>query len=353
MQRLSALSLEGQPLGMRPVEALKGVKAGDGLVVFSRRDCLALRDCLTEMGHDVAAIYGSLSPEARQAEADRFSSGSARVIVATDAIGLGLNLKGLRRVILVASQKFDGNGVKDVPLDLVRQIVGRAGRYGQTDDDAGYACGLTYDEHALVAEALTNDQVAIHLERFAVGPSGDILAKLEQVSGERRLEVLLRLFLAHCRGVNFEPRVTSECMQRAALVDRLQLPVHTRFMLTQVPVASRESTAQKVWWSWCKAMESQEPMGIGFSDEVSSASSLARLEETVQLLNGYRWLSMKSPEVFPEYAGCSEAIVRLSAAVASRLSRRLLWAKLEASREAVCPLGTGAVELKMNTSDQH
>lgn len=69
-------------------------------------------------------------------------------------------------------------------------------------------------------------------------------------------------------------------------------------------------------------MESQEPMGIGFSDEVSSASSLARLEETVQLLNGYRWLSMKSPEVFPEYAGCSEAIVRLSAAVASRLKSK-------------------------------
>lgn len=322
MARLSALRLENQPLGTRPMDALKGVKAGDGLVVFSRRDCLALRDCLTEMGLDVAAIYGSLSPEARQAEADRFSSGRAKVLVATDAIGLGLNLKGLNRVILVAAQKFDGSGVKDVPLDLVRQIVGRAGRYGQTPEDAGYACGLTYDEHTLVTEAITSSQTDIVLQRFAVGPSGDILAKLERVSGERRLEVLLRLFLAHCRGEHFEPRVTAECLQRAELVDRLQLPVHTRFMLAQVPVATRDMGAQRLWWTWCKALEAGERAGIGFSDEVSAESSLARLEETVQLLNGYRWLSLKAPDVFPEYEACSEAIARLSAAVAMRLKSK-------------------------------
>lgn len=321
-KRLSALQVESQPLGRRPLEALKNVQHGDGLVVFSRRDCLALRDCLTEMGHDVAAIYGSLSPEARQAEADRFSSGKARVLVATDAIGLGLNLKGLQRVILVASQKYDGQSIKDVPLDLVRQIVGRAGRYGQTTEDAGMACGLTHDEHELVSEAVNSAQIEIRLDRFAVGPSGDILAKLERVSGERRLEVLLRLFLAHCRGDHFEPRVTAECLQRAAFVDRLDLPVHTRFLMTQVPIATREGAAHRLWWSWCKAMEFEHQMGIEFSDEVSRASSLSRLEETVQLLNGYRWLALKAPAIFPAYEQCTQAIVELSAAVADKLKSK-------------------------------
>lgn len=321
-QRLSELKVEPTALGKTPLSALKQVRPGDGLVVFSRRDCLALRDCLMELGHEVSAVYGSLSPEVRASEAERFSSGKARVLVATDAIGLGLNLKGLERVILVASQKYDGRSIKDVPPDLIRQIVGRAGRYGQTQEDTGLACGLTKDEHELVVDALSKPAEGLQLERFAVGPSGDILAKLESVSGERRLEVLLRLFLAHCRGDDFEPRVTSECLSRASHVDRLSLPVHTRFLLTQVPISSRDGVMHQAWWSWCLALERSEPADIGFLADVTAASSLARLEEAVQLLNGYRWLALKAPDVFPMYDECTAAIGRLSAAVATRLKSR-------------------------------
>lgn len=319
LSRLSPLLLQDKPLGSSPQLALRSVRAGDALVVFTRRDCLALRDDLMQAGHEVACIYGALSPEARQAEANRFTSGEATVIVATDAIGLGLNLKGLRRTILVAAQKYDGQSRHDVPLDLVRQIAGRAGRYGHTEEDAGIAAGLTRDEHDLVARALAVAPVPIEMDSFPVAPSGEVLKKLEAASGERRLAVLLRLFVEHCAGGGYAPQLPGDAMERAFAVDRLNLPVETRFMLTQVPVSGRDESVQELWLKWCKAVERQEPCGLDFLETQGERMTLEEAERAVQLLNGYCWLAMRMPNLFFEEDEVRKLVGKASAVVSSRL----------------------------------
>lgn len=83
-----------------PVGALR---KGDAVVAFSRRDVLMLRDRIAADGHPVSVIYGALPPEVRRREAERYAHGHAHVLVATDAIGLGLNLP-IRRVLFSTLQ---------------------------------------------------------------------------------------------------------------------------------------------------------------------------------------------------------------------------------------------------------
>ncbi|GAI30586.1 unnamed protein product, partial [marine sediment metagenome] len=74
-----------------------------------RRDVLMLRDQIAQDGHSVSVIYGALPPEVRRREAERFAVGASDVLVATDAIGMGLNLP-IRRVLFSTLEKFDGVG---------------------------------------------------------------------------------------------------------------------------------------------------------------------------------------------------------------------------------------------------
>lgn len=103
---------------------LARTEPGDAIVCFSRRDAFALREALIARGRPPAMVYGALGPDVRRAEAERFRDGTAPVLVATDAIGMGLNLP-IRRILFAATTKYGGLGPH-----LIRQIAGRAGRFG-------------------------------------------------------------------------------------------------------------------------------------------------------------------------------------------------------------------------------
>ncbi|TDM06389.1 MAG: helicase [Ideonella sp. MAG2] len=109
-----------------PIAALK---KGDAVVAFSRREVLMLRDQIAANGHPVSVVYGALPPEVRRREAERFASGESHLLVATDAIGMGLNLP-IRRVLFSTLTKFDGVGDRPLNESEVHQIAGRAGRFG-------------------------------------------------------------------------------------------------------------------------------------------------------------------------------------------------------------------------------
>jgi ATP-dependent RNA helicase SUPV3L1/SUV3 len=77
-------------------------------------------------------IYGSLPYSVRKAEVARFLNGESRIVVCTDAIGMGVNLP-IRRIIFTESKKFDGKSKRFLNMSEVKQIAGRAGRKGMYD----------------------------------------------------------------------------------------------------------------------------------------------------------------------------------------------------------------------------
>lgn len=88
-QRLTPLTMED-----RAVSSLNNIRPGDCIVCFSKNDIYAVSRELELMGNKVAVIYGSLPPNTKLKQAAKFNDPNdpCKIMVATDAIGMGLNL---------------------------------------------------------------------------------------------------------------------------------------------------------------------------------------------------------------------------------------------------------------------
>ena len=113
----------------KPFYFPQSVRSKDACIVFSKRKVLSYAKVLEENGIPCSVIYGALPYDVRQREIQRFLSGETKVVVATDAIGMGLNLP-IRRIVFLEQSKFDGECVRPLEDEEVRQIAGRAGRFG-------------------------------------------------------------------------------------------------------------------------------------------------------------------------------------------------------------------------------
>ncbi len=123
-ERMTGLELETEP-----VHFPEDVQDGDALIVFSKRSVLNVAGRLEAEGIGASVIYGSLPPEIRRRQMDMFLSGETKVVVSTDAIGMGLNLP-VRRIIFMEVDKYDGKQMRSLLLPEIKQIAGRAGRFG-------------------------------------------------------------------------------------------------------------------------------------------------------------------------------------------------------------------------------
>ncbi len=157
-ERKSALVCEDTPFRFP-----EDVREGDALVVFSKKSVLDVAGRLEERGIEASVIYGSLPPEIRRRQMHLFISGQTKVVVATDAIGMGLNLP-VRRIVFIQIEKFDGIERRGLKIPEIRQIAGRAGRYGIYD--TGYvnamgATALTYVRERFEAEEKLVETVSL------------------------------------------------------------------------------------------------------------------------------------------------------------------------------------------------
>ena len=105
------------------------VQPGDALITFSKVGVLSVAEDLRQSGKEPAIIYGALPYSTRRRQMEGFLEGRMEYIVSTDAIGMGLNLP-IRRVIFLDAEKFDGEARRPLKPEEIRQIAGRAGRYG-------------------------------------------------------------------------------------------------------------------------------------------------------------------------------------------------------------------------------
>ena len=105
------------------------VRQGDALIAFSKKSVLDVAGRLEEVGVNASVIYGSLPPEIRRRQMHLFHKKKTKVVVATDAIGMGLNLP-VKRIVFLQAEKFDGVARRLLTTAEVKQIAGRAGRFG-------------------------------------------------------------------------------------------------------------------------------------------------------------------------------------------------------------------------------
>jgi ATP-dependent RNA helicase SUPV3L1/SUV3 len=324
-ERKHPLVVADQALAPHANSALRMAEAGDAFIVFSRRDALNLRDDLLAMKHSVACIYGALSPEVREREARRFATGEASILVATDAIGLGLNLGPLQRVVFTSVQKFDGTERCELSVPMLQQIGGRAGRYGHEHEAPGVVVGLTPAEHAVVVRAMKAKQPNLPSTGFMVTPGAAYLEELAELAGDTRLEALLSLFMMHCdRGDRFfAPYVPEEQLARAAQLDRLaNLPLSVKYTFSMAPMAANHEDIDATWAEWARLANQGRVVRLNFLPDDPEKASLEEAETAVRLLAAYRWFGHRLPDVFVDHAQADEVLEPWISAVDEHLKSR-------------------------------
>lgn len=98
------------------------------VVAFSMDDVYALAELMKRQRGGAAVVLGALSPRARNKQVELFQSGDVDFMVATDAIGMGLNMD-VKHIALAATRKYDGQKIRPLTYAEMGQISGRAGRY--------------------------------------------------------------------------------------------------------------------------------------------------------------------------------------------------------------------------------
>jgi ATP-dependent RNA helicase SUPV3L1/SUV3 len=121
LPRLSKLSYSGQA-------SLRTLPRRSALVAFSLPRVYELADLLRVRRRGAAVVLGALSPRVRNAQVALYQAGEVDFLVATDAIGMGLNLD-IDHVALAGRSKFDGFETRELEAAELAQIAGRAGRY--------------------------------------------------------------------------------------------------------------------------------------------------------------------------------------------------------------------------------
>ena len=98
------------------------------VVAFSTNDVYAIAEGIRRSRGGAAVVLGALSPRARNAQVAMYEAGEVDYLVATDAIGMGLNMD-IDHVLFSSLKKFDGSKFRTLDMQEIAQIAGRAGRH--------------------------------------------------------------------------------------------------------------------------------------------------------------------------------------------------------------------------------
>ncbi len=120
-ERLSKLSYSGH-------KKISRINRKTAIIAFSAEDVYGIAELIRRQKGGAAIVMGSLSPKTRNSQVELYQSGDVDFLVATDAIGMGINMD-LDNVYFSNLRKFDGKKLRKLNLSEIGQIAGRAGRY--------------------------------------------------------------------------------------------------------------------------------------------------------------------------------------------------------------------------------
>ena len=140
---------------------LSRIPPRSAIVAFSSEQVYAIAEMLRRFRGGAAVVMGALSPQTRNAQVALYQSGEVDYLVATDAIGMGLNLD-IDHIAFAGLSKFDGVRQRRLTTAEMAQIAGRAGRH-QRDGTFGTLAGTGSHD----AEFTDDEVYAIEEHRFA------------------------------------------------------------------------------------------------------------------------------------------------------------------------------------------
>ncbi|CAG9791848.1 unnamed protein product [Diatraea saccharalis] len=307
-KRLTELKVEDSALG-----SLDHVKPGDCIVCFNKNDIYSVSRAIEQRGHEVAVIYGSLPPGTKLAQANKFNDpdSSCKIMVATDAIGLGINLS-IQRIIFYSLIKPVINEDGDKEMDVISisqalQIAGRAGRYGSAWE-TGYVTTYKSEDLATLKTLLSKPPEPV--TQAGLHPTAEQMELYAYHLPHASLSSLMDIFVHLC---TVDDSLYFMCNTEAfkflaEMIQHVPLPLRARYVFCCAPINnkfpfvcatflkmvrqySRNEPITRTWL--CNAIEWPLPSPKTIMD-------LVHLESVFDVLELYLWLSYRFPDMFPD-----------------------------------------------------
>ncbi|KAJ8928236.1 hypothetical protein NQ314_019186 [Rhamnusium bicolor] len=307
-KRLTPLKIEDSAIG-----SLDNIMPGDCIVCFSKNDIYSVSRGIEATGKEVAVIYGGLPPGTKLAQAAKFNDpdNSCKILVATDAIGMGLNLS-IRRIIFYSLIKPMMNEKGEKEMDTISvssalQIAGRAGRYG-TQWEQGYVTTFKLEDLKTLTNLLssepepitqaglhpTADQIelyAYHLPNSTLSNLMDIFVNLSTVDDSL-------YFMCNIEDFKF----------LADMIQHVPLPLRARYVFCCAPINKKMPFVCTMFLKFARQYSKNESItfdwlcrNIGWPlQPPKTIIDLVHLEAVFDVLDLYLWLSYRFMDLFNE-----------------------------------------------------
>ncbi|KAL0281278.1 UNVERIFIED_CONTAM: hypothetical protein PYX00_002313 [Menopon gallinae] len=308
-KRLTKLIFESNAL-----EKFENIRNGDCIICFSKKDIYTVTVQLDKLGIKYAIIYGTLPPGTKRAQAEIFNDpdSGCNVLIATDAIGLGMNLN-IRRIIFysvtknVRSEAFKGSEIKRVPLSVSHalQIAGRAGRF-RSQYEQGYVTTFKKSDLPILKSILSNTPEQVN--QAGLSPTAEQIETFSYYLPNLSLSDILSVFMS-VTSVDESSFFICDIhtLKRVGdLIKHIQLPIQVAYTFASAPVNLYSLMAQTLLVKFARMFSLNQKITVEFMKNFlvwpmkkpQTLSHLVHLEEAFDCLDIYLWLANRYPNIF-------------------------------------------------------
>lgn len=287
------------------IKKFKELKAGDCVVVFSRKTALEMKNAIEATGKKCSVIYGNLSPDVRRSEANKFKSGENPILVATDAIGMGLNLP-ISRLFFSTIEKFDGIETRVLNVSEIKQIAGRAGRYGFAQfGEVGLLMNDNQHDKSILHTSMFGEYDKATDTRVPIAPNLKQIQTICDTIGKDDLYASLIFFKEKMiKGHNLYKTANLEDMiELASLLKAKNLDLSSGLTYACVPIDTNSEVHMKNFFKWVNTHIAGKEVAAPVIPDVielqkNDSYSLFEAENYVKICMAYRWLHYKYPDIY-------------------------------------------------------
>ncbi|GFR98358.1 ATP-dependent RNA helicase SUV3 homolog, mitochondrial-like Protein [Elysia marginata] len=295
------------------VDKFENVRPGDCIVCFNKNDIYYVTRQLEQLNKECAVIYGSLPPSTKIAQSMKFNdtSNACKVMVATDAIGMGLNL-AIKRIVFYSVMKPMMNDKGEIEMDLIStsqalQIAGRAGRYNTAYEHGEVTTFYSKDLRIL------KDIVKQPIEPVMQGglhPTADQIELFAYHLPRASLSNLIDIFEMSCEmdSDTFFMCNSDDFKFLADMIEHVPLPLRVRYVFCCAPISVKQPFACAMFLKFARRFSRNEPLTLDWLcrqlgwplKPAGNLVDLVHLECVFDVLDLYLWLSYRFPDLFPD-----------------------------------------------------
>ncbi|KGL84565.1 hypothetical protein N309_15547, partial [Tinamus guttatus] len=295
------------------LESLDNLRPGDCIVCFSKNDIYSVSRQIEARGLECAVIYGSLPPGTKLEQAKKFNDPAdpCKILVATDAIGMGLNLC-IKRIIFNSIMKPSTNEKGEKEIDLITtsqalQISGRAGRFGSSFKQ-GEVTTMHRDDLPQLKEILS--ETVQPVKAAGLHPTAEQIEMFAYHLPDATLSNLIDIFvsLSQVDGLYFVCNI-DDFKFLADMIQHIPLNLRSRYVFCTAPLNRKEpfvcTTLLKVSYFllfrkcgiYIGLSHTKWPLG-----PPKNIKELMHLEAVHDVFDLYLWLSYRFMDMFPDAA---------------------------------------------------